>query len=117
MHHFKRFPQHGIGLLGFLLVLTAFGILGMVGLKVMPSYVEYYSIQATVSRLAHDPLLQSEHDIRTAFDRQMQVDSIHDVNGRDLVISGGVVSMHYQKKIPLTETLTLLIDFDAASKP
>lgn len=117
MHHFTRFQQQGMGLLGFLLVLTAFGILGLVGLKAMPSYMEFYSIQATVNRLAHDPLLQNEHDIRTAFDRQMQVDGIHDMNGRDLIVSHDSVSMQYQKKIPLTETLTLLIDFDAGSKP
>jgi hypothetical protein len=47
----------------------------------------------------------------------VQVDSIHDVTGRDLDISGGVVAMRYQKKIALTDTMTLLIDFDAASKP
>jgi hypothetical protein len=113
----KRSHQHGIGLIGFLLVLTAFGILGTVALKALPAYMEYYSVQSTVNRIAHDPLLQSDSDIRTAFDRQMQVDSIHDMSGRDLDISGGVVAMRYQKKIALTDTMTLLIDFDAASKP
>jgi hypothetical protein len=117
MNDSKSAHQHGIGLIGFLLVLTAFGILGTVALKALPAYMEYYSIQATVNRIAHDPLLQSDGDVRTAFDRQMQVDSIHDVTGRDLDISGGVVAMRYQKKIALTDTMTLLIDFDAASKP
>lgn len=117
MKYAKTSHQHGIGLLGFLLVLTAFGILGMVALKALPSYMEYYSIQATVNRIAHDPLLQNDSDIRKAFDRQMQVDSIREFTSRDLDVSGGVVSMRYQKKIPLTDTMTLLIDFDASSKP
>jgi hypothetical protein len=113
----KTFTQHGIGLIGFLLVLTAFGILGMVALKALPSYMEFFSIQSTVNRIAHDSMLQNDSDIRKAFDRQMQVDSIHEVNGHDLEISGGVVAMRYQKKVPLTDTMTLLIDFDATSKP
>ena len=108
--------QHGIGLLGFLLVLTAVGILGMVGLKALPSYMEYFSIQSTVNRIAHDPMLQSDADIRTAFDRQMHVDMIKTVRGNDLNIAAGVVSVRYQKTIPLTDTISLLVDFDAASK-
>ncbi|HWU65816.1 MAG TPA: DUF4845 domain-containing protein [Methylophilus sp.] len=113
----KTSTQHGIGLIGFLLVLTAFGILGMVALKALPSYMEFFSIQSTVNRIAHDPMLQNDSDIRKSFDRQMEVDSIHEVTGRDLEISGGVVAMRYQKKVPLTDAMTLLIDFDATSKP
>ncbi|MDF0378351.1 DUF4845 domain-containing protein [Methylophilus sp. YYY-1] len=117
MKYSKISDQHGIGFIGFLLVLTAFGILGLVALKSLPAYMEYFSIQSTINRIAHDPLLQSEQDMRTAFDRQMQVDSIKDVSSRELEISAGAVAMRYQKKIPLTETMSLLIDFDAASKP
>lgn len=116
MKYSKISDQHGIGFIGFLLVLTAFGILGLVALKALPAYMEYFSIQSTINRIAHDPLLQSEQDMRTAFDRQMQVDSIKDVSSRELEISAGAVVMRYQKKIPLTETMSLLIDFDAASK-
>ncbi|KQT42123.1 MULTISPECIES: DUF4845 domain-containing protein [unclassified Methylophilus] len=109
-------PQRGLGLIGFLLVLTAVGILGMVALKALPSYMEYFSIQSTVNRLAHDPMLQSDADIRAAFDRQMHVDMIKTVQGRDLTIASGAVAVRYQKTIPLTDTISLLIDFDAASK-
>lgn len=109
--------QQGLGMLGFLLVLAAFGILGSVVLKALPSYMEYYSIQSTVNRISHDPLLQGDSDIRTAFDRQMQVDGIRTVKGRELQISGHAVSVFYQKQIPLTESMTLLIDFNASSQP
>lgn len=109
--------QHGLGLLGFLLVLTVAGILGMVALKAFPSYMEYFSIQSTVNRLAHEPVPQSDSDIRAAFDRQMRVDMITEVSGRDLDIASGVIAVRYQKRIPLTESISLLIDFDATSKP
>lgn len=113
----KISDQHGLGFISFLLVLSAFGILGVVALKALPAYIEYFSIQSTINRIAHDPLLQSEQQMRTAFDRQMQVDSIKNVSGRDLEISSGAVAMRYQKKIALSETMSLLIDFDAASQP
>ncbi|MGQ2965353.1 DUF4845 domain-containing protein [Methylophilus sp.] len=108
--------QHGLGVLGFLLVLTAVGIIGMVGLKALPSYMEYFSIQSTINRIAHDPMLQSDADMRTAFDRQMHVDMITTVHGRDLNVVGRSVAVRYQKNIPLTDTISLLIDFDATSK-
>lgn len=107
--------QNGLGLVGFLLVLTAFGILGMVMLKALPSYIEYFSIQSTVNRIAHDPMLQTHDERRKSFDRQMQVDSIDTVNGNDLELTNGAVAIHYQKKIALIDNVSLLIDFEAHS--
>ncbi|MDP8568011.1 DUF4845 domain-containing protein [Methylophilus aquaticus] len=108
--------QSGIGLLGILLVLTAFGILGGVALKALPSYIEFYTIQSTVKRIANDPLLQSDAQRREAFDHQMHVEMINDIKGRDLVIGSGGVAVQYQKKIPLTDTIGLVIDFNATSE-
>lgn len=113
--HTTARTQHGLGLLGFLLVLTAIGILGMVVLKAFPSYMEYFTIQSTVDRIAHDPILQNDAEIRAAFDRQMRVDMIDEVRGRDLEISKGVVAVRYQKTVPLTDNISLLINFDATS--
>lgn len=108
--------QLGMGLLGLLLILSAFGILGAVALKALPSYIEFYTIQGTVKRIAHDQLLQSDAQRREAFDHQMHVEMIKDIKGRDLEISGGAVAVQYQKKIPLTDTMSLVIDFNATSE-
>lgn len=108
--------QAGVGLLGILLILTAFGILGGVALKALPSYIEFYTIQSTVKRIANDQLLQSDAQRREAFDHQMHVEMIKDIKGRDLQISGGAVAVQYQKKIQLTDTMSLVIDFNATSE-
>ncbi|HEY0906864.1 MAG TPA: DUF4845 domain-containing protein [Methylophilus sp.] len=108
-------PQTGAGLIATLLVLSAFGILGMVALKALPAYIEFFTIQTTVKRIASDPLLQTDMARREAFDRQMRVESIRDLSGRDLEISPGQIAVHYQKKIPLTTHISLVIDFDASN--
>ncbi len=117
MTSFYPSHQRGLGMLGFILLLSLFGIAGSVGLKMLPAYMEFYSIQTTLKRIAHDQMLQTERDVRVAFDRQMQVDNIHTVSGRDLLISGKQVSLQYQKKITLTDTMTLVIDFAAENTP
>jgi len=117
MTSFHSQHQYGLGLFGFLVVLSLFGILGSVGLKMLPAYMEYYSIQTTVNRIANDQMMQSERDMRVAFDRQMQVDNIDTVSGRDLSISGKQVSLQYQKKIMLTDNMTLVIDFATENTP
>lgn len=109
--------QRGLGMLGFLFLLSVCGLAAALGLKLLPAYMEYYSIQTTVARIAQDPMMQTERDMRVAFDRQMQVDNIHTVSGRDLSISGQHLSLAYQKTVPLTETMTLQIDFVAENTP
>lgn len=108
--------QTGLGVMGLLLVLTAFGILGIVGLKAIPAYIEFYTIETTIKRIAIDPMMQTDNDRRAAFDRQMQVDYIKTLQGRDLLIGNGLITVQYEKRIPLLSNVTLLIDFDASSE-
>lgn len=115
-HHAHVRLQSGMGLVGLLLILSAFGILGIVGLKAIPNYIEFYTIETTLKRIAIDPMMQSDLDRRIAFDRQMQVDSIKTLQGRDLVIGNGLISAQYEKRIPLLSNITLLIHFDASSE-
>lgn len=112
-HAFSR--QYGAGLIGTLLILSAFGILGMVGLKAIPAYMEYFTIQSTVHRIGNDPGMQTDEQRRKAFDHQSQIDRIESVTSRDLVMSGNEISVTYEKKIPLFEHATLLLTFDVSS--
>lgn len=115
-HSGNMASQQGLGLIGLLLILSAVGILGGVALKALPSYIEFFTIQTTVKRIAHDQMLQSDAQRREAFDHQMHVEMIKDVKGRDLEISNGVIAVQYQKSIALTDTMHLLIDFNASSE-
>lgn len=107
--------QAGAGLIVTLLVLSAFGILGMVALKTLPAYIEFFTIESTIKRIAADPLMANDDARRVAFNRQMQVENIDQVSGRDLQIGNGLIIVHYQKSIGLMNHVQLVIDFNASS--
>lgn len=109
--------QQGAGLIGALLIFSAFGILAIVALKALPAYYEYYTIQSTLKRIANDPHKHSDREMRNAFEHQSNIDRIESVTSQDLVISGDEISVSYEKKIPLYDNLSLLLSFDASSQP
>lgn len=110
------FRQRGAGLIGTLLIMTAFALLGIMALKAIPSYMEYLTIQSTVKRIAHDPLIQSDMDKRAAFDRQTKIDRIESITGRHLVIQGNTISVDYENVVPLYENISLLLKFKVSSE-
>jgi len=105
--------QRGITLVGLIFVLAILGAIGVLGLKVAPTVVEYFSIKKAVAsaRTAGS----SAPEIRAAFDRQTDVGYIDSIAGKDLEIfkdgDNIEVSFAYPKKIPLFGPASLLIEY------
>ncbi len=111
-----RRTQTGAGFIGTLCILSAFGLLGIMLLKCVPAYMEYFTIDATVHRIANDAMLQTDHERRTAFERQAKIDRIESVRSHDLQITGDAIRVNYEKKIPLLDHVSLLLDFTVSSE-
>lgn len=105
--------QRGAGFLSSLIFLTALGLLATAGLKSLPVYLEFWSVQSALKSITQNQTL--EQDIRNAFDRHARIDNIESVNSSDLMISHGEVSVAYQKVVPLYSNISLLFDFTASS--
>ena len=111
--------QRGITLVGLIFVLALLGVIGVLGLKVVPTVVEYLSIQKAVAsaRMAGNDIPA----IRAAFDRQTDVGYIDSIAGKDLeIVRDGeqiVVSFAYPKKIPLFGPTSLLIEYSGSTAP
>ena len=105
--------QRGMTLVGLIFVLAILGAIGVLGLKVVPTVVEYFSIKKAVAsaRTAGG----SAHEIRAAFDRQTDVGYIGSISGKDLEIfkdgDNIEISFAYPKKIPLFGPASLLIEY------
>lgn len=111
--------QRGVALSGLIfwgIVLTLTAVLGM---KVLPTYLEYYKIlkdaKATVAKANPDSTVV---DIRKSFDRFAEIDML-DFKSTDLDISkdGGriVIEFAYEKRIPLFANVSLLIDYKGST--
>jgi Tfp pilus assembly major pilin PilA len=113
--------QHGVTLSGLLVGAFVVAMLALLGMKVVPEYMEHRQIVSAVKKIAAaaDPA-SSVAQIRGAFDRQANVDYISAITGADLEVTkeGGaiVVSFAYEKRVPLFANVSLLLDFTGSSK-
>lgn len=110
--------QEGLSLLGMVLVLVVIGFFAVIGMKVMPSFVEYRAALSAVKK-AHASAT-TVPEIQKAFDRSAAIDDITTISGKDLDITKVndeiVVAFAYTKKIELFGPVSLTIDYAGSSK-
>lgn len=113
--------QHGVSLGGLLAVSVVLIAVALVGMKLVPSYLEFMAVKKVIKAVAEEKGgASSVKEIRQSFELRASVDAIESVKSGDLEItkdSGGiVVAARYRKEIPLVSNIGIYIDFAAASK-
>ncbi len=118
----SRLPrrQRGITLFGLMFWAIFLGAGVLIGLKVLPTIMEYISIKRTVDKIAASGA-GTVQEIRTAFDKQKEIEySITEISGKDLVITKEnekvVISFAYNKEIELMPPVFLLLKYEGRSK-
>lgn len=110
--------QQGVSLLGLVVVLAVLGFVGVLGLKIVPTYTEYRAIQNAIVT-AKSIGGNSAVEIQKAFDASATTGYISSINGRDLIIgkeNGEMeVSFAYEKKIPLVGPASLLLEYQGTT--
>ena len=109
--------ESGLSLSGFLFVIVIVALLAVVGLKVVPTVMEYSAIKNAIVSAKNSG--NSVREIQLAFDKQRSAGYIDSVSGSDLEITKGAdgfeVSVAYQKQIGLVGPVSLLIDYAAST--
>ena len=112
--------QLGVSLGGLMIVLVIVIVIGIAGLKVAPSYMEFAKAKTGIEAIAREKQSATVADIRKAFDARATIDDIAAVKATDLEITKEgnqvVISFAYRKEIPFGANLGLYIDFAASSK-
>ena len=116
-----RNKQLGVSLGGLMAGAVVLIALAMIGLKLTPSYIEFFAIKKAVNALATESRGgASVGEIRKGFDQRATIDDISSVKGSDLEVtkdgSGLVITASYRKEIPLVANVGVYIDFKASSK-
>ena len=115
-----RKNQLGIGLGGLLVGAVIFIGLATIGMKLAPSYIEFFAIKKAVNALAQEKRGATVIEIRKAFDARATIDDINTVKGSDLEVTKDgpdlVISANYRKEIPLGGNIGVYIEFRAISK-
>ena len=112
--------QRGVTLFGLMFWAIVVGFGALIGMRVLPTLNEYFTIQKAVNKIAQENLT-TVGEIRKAFDKQKEVEySIQVLSGKDLNITKDndkvVISFAYDKEIELMKPVYLLIKYEGRSK-
>jgi len=113
-----RFRQRGASLIGLILIGIIVVALMILGARVVPAVVEYIAIERAVQKIKNEAT--TVRDIQTAFERHRTIDDITSITAADLDITKEgdkiVISYAYQKKIPILDNVSLVIDFAGTTR-
>lgn len=120
LHGGVRRAQRGISLLGLLFWAVIIGFLAIVGLRVTPTVMEYYTIISTCERISKGTAT-TVAEVRNAFDRTKDVEySIVSISGKDLDITKKderiKISFAYDKEVSLFGPVSLLIKYKGETR-
>ncbi len=125
MHYARpmQAQQRGLSMIGFLFVAAVAVGLAVLAMKVVPAYIEFFSVKKILASMGQSPELRSKSnaEIRTDFDKKANVGYVTVVKPGDLDIQrvGGVpvISVDYAFRTKLVGNASLVIDFYASSDP
>ena len=112
--------QRGVTLFGLLFWAIIIGFVALIGMRVLPTLNEFFTVKRTVNKIAMEGQNASVPEIRAAFERQKQIEySITTIGGKDLIITKEnekvVVAFAYDKEVELMKPVYLLIKFEGRS--
>jgi len=109
--------QRGLSMVGFLFGVIVVALLAVLGMKVVPTVVEYMAIKKAIVNAKNAGTTVKE--IQDSFERQRQTNYVESVSGKDLEITktgdGFDVSVAYEKKIALVGPASLLLEYEATT--
>jgi hypothetical protein len=116
-----RNRQAGITIIGFVFVAAVVLAIAMIGFRVMPSYIEYFSVEKTLRQT-----LQNSRDgvslaeFRKDFDLKASADYIESVRGSDIDLTRDgsqlVASASWTNTLHLVGNVSLLLEFEASAR-
>ena len=118
-----KFKQRGLTMFGFLFVAIILVALALLAMKLVPAYIEFFSVKKVIASMGQEPELRSKSnaEIRTDFSKRADVAYVTVVKSQDLSIdrSGGVpvISADYEYRTQLVGNVSLVVDFSASSDP
>lgn len=122
--HSMRYPrrqhQRGVTLFGLMFWAIVVGFAALIGMRVLPTMNEYFTIQKAVNKIAREGGT-TVPEIRSAFEKQKDIEySIQSITAKDLNITKEndkvVIGFAYDKEIELMKPVFLLIKYEGHSK-
>ena len=80
--------QKGITLIGFIFVLIVMGFFAYLGMRIIPMYIEYFSVVKSIKHVASQPGIGTagEHKIRDLLSREFDIGYVDSIQDKDVKI-------------------------------
>ena len=107
--------QRGMTVIGMLLLLIVIAFVVLIAMKVVPMYIQYFSIKSTIESIRKEPQLaqMSTQDIQNAIQKRFDIGYVDNITARDLKIrnenTGRVLDLEYQDERALFYGLSVLL--------
>ena len=119
MHMTTPARQRGLTMLGFLFVTAVVLVVALMAFRVIPAYIEYYSVQKALQGALNDSKDLTRADVLKLLDRRLGAEYIDSVRAADVEVtkSGNVTtaSASWQNKLHLVGNASLVLEFDASA--
>jgi hypothetical protein len=116
-----KFSQRGVGFGGFMMWAVLLVVGSLVGMKVIPVYMENAEISHLFAQVANDATVQkwSQFEIKDSLRKQASINNIKALKVEDVKIINdngrASLSYTYTSKLPLVSNISLSIDFISSS--
>jgi hypothetical protein len=112
--------QRGVTMFGLLFWAIIVGFVALIGMRVLPTLNEYFTIQRAINKIATDGA-STVPEIRTAFEKQKDIEyAITSITGKDLVVTKEndkvVIRFAYDKEVEIMSPVFILIKYEGHSK-
>ncbi len=111
--------QQGLTLISWVVVLTIVISLVMVGIRLVPGYIQAMSIKTSIKSLAQEPGIEkmSPNMLRQKLQRKFEVNDVQDVDPKTLKVkkqSNGsrLLSMEYEIRVHAIGNIDAVLVFD-----
>lgn len=109
--------QAGVSLTGLIFVLAIAGFIGVLALKIVPTYSEYRAVLNAIKTAKASG--GTVREMQQSFDNSATVNYISSISSKDLVIGKDngetEISFAYDKKIPLFGPASLLFEYTGST--
>lgn len=111
--------QKGMSMLSWLMVLAIVAFLASAALKIIPHYLDYYSIEKAITSVETDKAadVRSVPEFYSYVDKALLINNIRDLkleDALDVKLENNEFRAHlkYEKREPLVQNIDLVVNFD-----
>lgn len=108
--------QQGMTGIGWMLVMALIGFFVLLGLRMVPVYMEYYKVVSTLEGFEEEPGFSSPGEIRKLAERRFDISYVSVITPKDLTIKPKgdkyTVQAKYTAREHLFFNVSVLMEFD-----